>query len=216
MVRTRARWIPGLCALLGILCLALFVALAGLDWSAPTPAWDVLIAARIQSWSFPGIFPLMLAVSWPGWWPQSWLLVLGICTALYLRGLREALPLAIVAVTSQLIVRGAKESIQRLRPEVGALLLAQDPSFPSGHTTQYTLFLGLLAYLAWKRLRPGWRRGVTIAACFFMIVMVGPSRVFLGHHWPSDVLAGYLLGGGIALICIAIGEAFTVPAWHPR
>ena len=215
MERTRAPLIPGLCALVGIVCLALFVALAGMDWSGPAPTWDVQIAAWIQSWSFPGIYPLMLAVSWPGWTPQSWLLVLGICIALYLGRIREAFPLAIVAATSQLIVRGVKESIQRLRPEVGAVLLAQDPSFPSGHTTQYTMFLGLLAYLAWRRFRPGWPRRVTIAACVLMIIMVGPSRVYLGQHWPSDVLAGYLLGGGIALIWIAISEALTVVARHP-
>jgi undecaprenyl-diphosphatase len=195
------------CALAGFLCLAAFSVLARMDWTGAAPAWDISIATAVQSWSFPGILPLMLAVSWPGWSPQSWILVLAICALLYARGLRLAAPLALVAAVSHLIVRGVKTSIHRLRPELGLVPNGpQDPSFPSGHATQYTIFLGLLAYLAWRRLRPGWPRRLAVGACLGMIVLVGPSRVYLGQHWPSDVLAGYLLGIGVLLLIIAAIE----------
>ena len=67
-------------------------------------------------------------------------------------------------------------------------------SFPSGHAVFYTAFFGAIAFLLWKRFTGG-ARWAGIILCVTLIVLVGPSRVFLGAHWPSDVLAGYLVGG---------------------
>jgi membrane-associated phospholipid phosphatase len=67
-------------------------------------------------------------------------------------------------------------------------------SFPSGHTVFYTAFFGAIAFLLWKRFT-GRARWTGIVICLSLIALVGPSRVFLGVHWPSDVLAGYLVGG---------------------
>lgn len=74
-------------------------------------------------------------------------------------------------------------------------------SFPSGHTVFFTIFFGLIAYFLWsiKRSR------ITKFASIFPIVMVlsvGYSRVYLGAHWASDVLAGYGVGFAVLLITI--------------
>ena len=201
------RVIPILCAATGFACLAAFVLMARMDWTNSTPQWDLVIATWVQSWSFPGIAVFMVAVSWFGWSPQSWIIVAAICLLLYVRGLRVAAPLAILAGVSHLVVRWLKVSVHRLRPELGILPDGPvDPSFPSGHATQYTVFLGLVAYLAWRRMRSGWARRAVIVVCLVMVVLIGPSRVYLGQHWPSDVLAGYLLGGGLVLVIIAVSE----------
>jgi undecaprenyl-diphosphatase len=203
----RQRVIPIVCAAAGFACLAAFVFMARMDWTGDAPQWDLVIARWVQSWSFPGISVFMVAVSWFGWSPQSWIIVAAICLLLYLRGLRLAAPLAVLAGVSHLAVRWLKESVHRLRPELGIVPDGPvDPSFPSGHVTQYTVFLGLVAYLAWRRMRPGWARRAVIVVCLVMVVLIGPSRVYLGEHWPSDVLAGYLLGGGLVLVIIAVSE----------
>src|SRR5215203_5318696 len=89
----RRHYLQLLSAIAGLVCLAAFGVLVRMDWTGAAPTWDVDIAASIQGWSFPGMLPFMLAVSWPGWSPQSWILVLAICGVLYWRGLKLAAPL---------------------------------------------------------------------------------------------------------------------------
>jgi undecaprenyl-diphosphatase len=74
-------------------------------------------------------------------------------------------------------------------------------SFPSGHTLGSTLAYGLLAYLAWHYLSAPWNY-IATAILVALIIMVGISRIYLGAHYPSDVAAGWLLGGIGLLIII--------------
>lgn len=75
-------------------------------------------------------------------------------------------------------------------------------SFPSGHATHATVILGVAALLVASSLRPPWRNLVYGAAAALVLV-VAVSRVYLGAHWPTDVLAGILFGA-IVLIVVAV------------
>jgi undecaprenyl-diphosphatase len=66
-------------------------------------------------------------------------------------------------------------------------------AYPSGHVLFYIVFFGLLVYLSWKHLT-GWLRRISISACTALIVLIGPSRIFLGKHWVSDVIGSYIIG----------------------
>jgi undecaprenyl-diphosphatase len=57
------------------------------------------------------------------------------------------------------------------------------------------VFYGFLGFVIATNFRAHWLRQVCLAICIALIVLVGPSRVYLGEHWPTDVLAGYLIGG---------------------
>jgi undecaprenyl-diphosphatase len=81
----------------------------------------------------------------------------------------------------------------RPRP-TGHLVIVDSWSFPSGHSLNSMVVLGLLTVLV-VRERPGWLWRTLFAAFgAFLVLVVGFSRVYLGVHWPSDVLAGWLIG----------------------
>src|SRR6185503_16146129 len=67
-------------------------------------------------------------------------------------------------------------------------------SFPSGHVLTYVAIYGFAAHLATTMIERPWLRVAVAGPLVGLVALVGPSRVYLGHHWPTDVLASYLLG----------------------
>ena len=96
-----------------------------------------------------------------------------------------------------------KLAVGRARPltEYAAGMWPQTHSFPSGHATGATVAYGLLAYLAWQLLPQPWNH-IAAALLVLLIILIGISRVYLGAHFPSDVIAGWLLGA--VALCIII------------
>lgn len=73
-------------------------------------------------------------------------------------------------------------------------------SFPSGHTVGGVVAYGTLAYLSWRLGTPLGYLGAAIGS--FLAIMIGVTRVYLGAHFPSDVAAGWVVGGAGLLIVV--------------
>jgi undecaprenyl-diphosphatase len=106
----------------------------------------------------------------------------------------------ILATTSSVLLAFVlKELIHRTRPfpiaqnTTGFILSANQYSYPSGHVLFFVVFFGFFAYLAWRHFT-GHARMIVIAICLALIFLIGPSRVFLGEHWASDVVGSYIIG----------------------
>jgi undecaprenyl-diphosphatase len=106
----------------------------------------------------------------------------------------------ILAATSGVLLAFVlKEIIQRSRPfpldhnATGLIQSINEYSYPSGHVLFFVVFFGFFAYLAWMHFT-GRTRVIVIAICGALILLIGPSRVFLGAHWASDVLGSYIIG----------------------
>ncbi|NEA35436.1 phosphatase PAP2 family protein [Streptomyces sp. SID13031] len=92
---------------------------------------------------------------------------------------------------------GAKLVVQRERPIVDdPVPHAAGYSFPSGHVLNLTLAAGVMVFLLWPLLSVAARR-IGIAVATVAVVAVGLDRIFIGAHFPSDVVAGSILGIGI-------------------
>lgn len=107
---------------------------------------------------------------------------------------RQVLWLVLVVIGGTLLNAGLKQIFAAPRPDLLPHLdIVKSYSFPSGHASGNMIFFGALAMLVGQ----GW---AWIAASA-MILAIGFSRVWLGVHWPTDVLAGWILGMGWLFLC---------------
>lgn len=179
---------------------------------------DQDLAQAIQAIDSSNVEQLMAAVSFPGAFPRPLVIILAIAVAFWLLRYRLEAIFVTVTLVSYPVGLLIKALVSRPRPDPALVRVleagATEGSFPSSHVLLATVFLGFLLYLASTRLSPGaWRwlwQGLLVAAMLAM----GVSRVYLGAHWPSDVLGSYLIGGLILAPIVALYRGFIAPRWH--
>ncbi len=148
--------------------------------SLTAPWLSAAMRAITVSASAPVAAAVTLAIA--GWWWRSRLRL-------------EAALLLITMAGSAAFGQGLKALLARPRPDLFAwLTTATSWSFPSGHTLTAVVLGGLVAGLVGRR-RRGWRRVALWAAAAVWTALVGLSRIYLGVHYPSDVVASVVIGG---------------------
>jgi undecaprenyl-diphosphatase len=114
---------------------------------------------------------------------------------------REALLVLLVLAAATATTEGLKVFIARPRPEVGGggnIIPGTEFSYPSGHSLEDVMILGMIGLKLWRRLRSLLIRGLYVVLAAAFVVVVEISRVALATHFPSDMLAG-VFGGFAAL-----------------
>jgi len=136
--------------------------------------------------------PMHIITALGYYWVVLPLLVLA-SYAFYRKGARISAALLVVATVGSLVLTMVLKSVfQRARPELfDSGYTASFYSFPSGHATIAVGFYGTLTLLVAWRLRGFWRWAVA-AAGVALVLLIGFSRLYLGVHYPTDVLAGFL------------------------
>jgi membrane-associated phospholipid phosphatase len=121
------------------------------------------------------------------------------------RGRRADAVLAIGAMAvASLLFRVLKLVLERTRPPVADHLVpVSNESLPSGHATMSIVVIGTLVVLAWSG-RSVVERTAMVAAAALWVGAVGATRVYLGVHWLSDVLAGWAVGAAWLAVCVAV------------
>ena len=132
-----------------------------------------------------------------------------ICAVLlFMRGHRvRALVLSLTMISSSLLTVALKEIFRRARPSTDTLLgdPASTTSFPSGHSFNTAVFAGMLAGMVLTSTAVTLYRALAIMAAAGATLLVGASRVYLGYHWMTDVLAGWSLGPAwLCLVTLAL------------
>lgn len=184
--------------------------------------FDVGTTVRLQDIRFKPFADAMWFVSVPGYFPENVILVgasglavsrwLNVRDGLYLIGLTSVNGLA------NYVLKTVTGRARPTEPLVEVLLPHAGKSFPSGHVMFYTVFFGFLFFLAWTRLpRSPLRKGILVVTGA-LVALVAPSRVYIGAHWLSDVVAGHLVSLIVLLAGIEIYVKYIVqrPAALPE
>lgn len=188
--------------------LAAFALLTLLVSRYPENKPDITVLRWAMSWDAPGLLSLMESISWlTDLWPRLLLAVLAVVW-LFLFGHRVAsLSIAFTFVILlgpiELLDWASGLLVGRYRPN-GAPFFA----FPSGHTLGTVVMFGFVIYLAQRVAVGTLVRSTAVAVSAILLISVGPSRLILGDHWPTDVLGSYLLGTAALVGFIAIYEGF--------
>jgi undecaprenyl-diphosphatase len=107
----------------------------------------------------------------------------------------ELVLFAAVNIGSALLNLLLKTVFRRARPDLNRLIEITGFSFPSGHAMAAVTLYGILTFLLWKHIPSRGGRSLLLIFSAFMIMMIGLSRIYLGVHYPSDVIAGFFASG---------------------
>jgi membrane-associated phospholipid phosphatase len=181
----------------GVVCIALLL-LALLAHAYPYFQWDLRWEVAWQAVDAPGLAPLMRALTWMGddWRYAITVALAAIALALW-GNLKDAVAVVGSVIGGTLFAFIIKILVRRPRPSLPEILVMRArPSFgfPSGHVVRFMIFYGFLFALAYFKLRYGVGRTLTLILLGVLLISIGLSRVYVGEHWPSDVLGGYLTG----------------------
>ncbi|HEX5824516.1 MAG TPA: phosphatase PAP2 family protein [Candidatus Limnocylindrales bacterium] len=189
--------------------IAAFSALAAVVPTKQGEALDRAITAKVQANDDPRIERAAVAVSWFGFRPQSRLLPLAYAAVLWIARFRLEAIFQLAASGTGLLATIVKSLMRRPRPVAGKDLRVvaaplRGSSLPSGHVLTYVGVYGWMAIMANRLIGPPLLRRLAVGALASLIAAVGASRIYLGHHWPSDVFASYLLGSSyLAALLVA-------------
>lgn len=180
--------------LLAIGSAAVFIWLADEVFEGHAKIFDDNVREAIHQLTSPALTQFMIFVSFIGsfyvLFPASCLAVI---IFLYLKWKRALALFLFTMVGEQILAPILKAFYHRARPEAFFdYTLPDSYSFPSGHAFAALCFFGVLAWLVAARLKNIPLRILVWSLAAFLIFSIGVSRVYLGVHYPSDVIAGYL------------------------
>jgi undecaprenyl-diphosphatase len=176
---------------------------------------DLYLTLRLQSFDNHLLLSIMQWISFifAGW--RAVLIVVAIGILVWWRiGKLEAILIPVGGLLT-LLNMALKLAIKRSRPSpdlVHILFREQDNGYPSGHAFFAIVILGLLAYFIFINVKHHTLRMAILVGLTALILLIGTSRVYLGLHWPSDVVGGYLIGG--VLLTALIWFHQTWKAYH--
>ena len=194
----------------GLVALAAFAGITRWVIEGNSTGFDRSVSLWAHGFDDPTLDILMRAITFLGAGPAVvGFVVVGAALALWRNGRVPAGVLVAVAVVAEILNVSLKHLFQRARPDLfSKIALPTSYSFPSGHALVSAAVYGMAAIVV-ARLYPRLRAPLYLGA-LLLVFLIGLSRVYLGVHWPTDVLGGFALGGFVLVTGIMAGASIGV------
>lgn len=202
--RKGRRCMIGLAAVLAVLAAYITYQVGVVNQTDPLPL-DLAVQKAFFSLRGPLLNPLVIAVTHL----SDTVTIVAFCAILLILPNRKkyGLPVSLASLGGLAIYKPMKHIFLRARPDAALHLVKQGGfSFPSGHSVTSVIFYGVLIYLLNRHCKNDKLRKVLTVICGFLALTIGPSRIYVGVHWPTDVLAGWCIGGAVLMVSICILE----------
>ncbi|MGG3470695.1 phosphatase PAP2 family protein [Neobacillus pocheonensis] len=159
--------------------------------------FDSWVIQLIQGLESPGLTSMMKTFTFIGSAP--FVIILSILLMFFLfKVLHHGIELIlfVTAILGSACLNGLLKNIfQRVRPDLHRLIDISGYSFPSGHAMNAFTVYGIITFLLWRHIPTKWGRSILILFSIVMILSIGISRIYLGVHYPSDIIGGYFASG---------------------
>ena len=191
-------------AIAAIAGLVLFALIAYSISSREVLTFDTVIREWVYGIRNDVLTPVLKVITYSGNW-QSVTLICFILLIIPRLRLSFGIPISLTALICNFIQDSLKTTFQRIRPDVSLHLIEQGGfSFPSGHSFTNFVFYGMLIYLCRKKIKN--KTTANWLSIFFscLIFLIGFSRVYLGVHFPTDVLGSWALGLSLLMILTSV------------
>jgi undecaprenyl-diphosphatase len=130
---------------------------------------------------------------------------------------RLELILFIAAVDGSAVINQVLKSIfHRVRPNLHRLIDVSGYSFPSGHAMNAFTVYVIISFLLWRHIPSKLGRSILIFLSILMILAIGISRIYLGVHYPSDIIGGYFASGFWLAIAIWVFQFYKEKRYNKK
>jgi undecaprenyl-diphosphatase len=189
---------------IAVLAIFLFAWLAENVAAQHTLAFDSSVRSVVHSFASPALTRLMFAMSFMGSGGLAAFALLGFALFRHFQWRRAAIWLVVTLAGALVLELTLKLAFHRPRPVPFFGPIPRTYSFPSGHSLFSFCFYGVLAGLLTGRVRSMSARILIWLVAALLVLSIGLSRIYLGVHYPSDVIAGYLAGAIWAATMVAL------------
>lgn len=199
ILKTNYKWI------IFFICLILFLALAEDVFTKELIRGDTIGYELVNTYLIrDSLTPFAKIITWFG--SPICLILITILLFVLIKNKKIGLLITINLVAITILNQLLKFILQRPRPEEFRVINETGYSFPSGHSMISAAVYGLLIYLIYKNIKNKHTKNVLIIILSLLIIMIGISRIYLGVHYTSDVLAGFLLSISYLIFYINITQ----------
>jgi undecaprenyl-diphosphatase len=175
-----------------------------------TRSFDLSVRMRIHEYASPALTKAMIAISFLGGDGLIVAVFVALAAFIYFRWRRATLWLLVTILGALVLDVALKYAFHRARPTPFFVDLPLTYSFPSGHALFSFCFYGVLAGLWMGRTRSRRARLLIWLSAAVLVAAIGLSRIYLGVHYPSDVIAGYLAASLWVSTLLALDRVRTV------